>query len=268
MVKYGNNAQKGLMVSTSEGGAWVKAEDDSPNQYVQFTVTCPDATKLDINHIAMKVGGHGGGGMKCHVYYSTDGFVTRTTIYAPASMASGVMNDVDVAPVIKLEEGDQLQIRVYPWYTSNATGKWLCVSNVVVGGQAKDAAGVNIPGTITYLLDKGGLAENDGDAVMSPNELSAGFAAKKWSYDGTNEKVVVEGTTFQGASGNTPMMQLRYNAATTETLSTVADDDCTAQVTIIPVSMPLNRLPVMRPKMCRKLGPAIFCKASLIVFMP
>ena len=132
MVKYGNNAQKGIMVSTSEGGAWVKAEDDSPNQYVQFTVTAPDGQKLDINHIAMKVGGHGGGGMRCHVYYSTDGFVTRTGIYAPASMSSGVMNDVDVTPVIKLEEGDQLQIRVYPWYTSNATGKWLCISDVLV----------------------------------------------------------------------------------------------------------------------------------------
>ena len=234
MAKYGNNSQKGLMVSTSEGGAWVKAEDDSPNQYVQFTVTAPDGQKLDINHIAMKVGGHGGGGMRCHVYYSTDGFVTRTTIYSPGSMASGVMNEVDVTPVIKLDEGDQLQIRVYPWYTSNATGKWLCIQDVVVGGQSKDAAGVNIAGTITYALDKGGLSENNDGAVMSPIELSAGFAAMKWAYDGSNEKVVVEGTTFQGATGNTKMMQLRYDAATSETLSTVANDDCSISLTLHP----------------------------------
>ena len=234
MVKYANNVQKGLMVSTSDGGTWVKAEDDSPNQYVQFTVTAPDDKKLDINHIAMKVGGYGGGGMRCHVYYSTDGFVTRTTIYSPASMTSGVMNEVDATPVIKLEEGDQLQIRVYPWYTGNATGKWLCVSDVVVSGQSKDAAGVNIQGTITYALDKGGLAQNDDAVVMDPNELSAGFAAKKWSYDGTNEKVVIEGTTFYGASGNTPMMQLRYTGATSETLSTVADDNCTVTLTLTP----------------------------------
>ena len=234
MVKYGNNSQKGLMVSTSEGGAWVKAEDDSPNQYVQFTVTAPDGQKLDINHIAMKVGGHGGGGMRCHVYYSTDGFVTRTTIYSPGSMASGVMNEVDVTPVIKLDEGNQLQIRVYPWYTSNATGKWLCIQDVVVGGQSKDAAGVNIAGTITYALDKGGLSENNDAAVMSPTELSAGFAAMKWAYDGSNEKVVVEGTTFQGATGNTKMMQLRYDAASSETLSTVANDDCSISLTLHP----------------------------------
>ncbi len=234
MAKYGNNGQNGLMVSTSDGGAWVKAEDDSPNQYVQFTVTAPDGKKLDINHITMKIGGRGGSGMRCHAYYSTDGFATRTTIYAPASMASGVLNEVDVTPVIKLEEGDQLQIRIYPWYTSDATGKWLCVKDVIVGGQAKDAAGVNIPGTITYKLDKGGLNENNDQEIITPNELSAGFAGKKWDYEGTNEKVVIEGTTFQGASGNTPMMQLKFTGKTDETLSTVADDDCTISLTLTP----------------------------------
>ena len=58
-------------------------------------------------------------------------------------------------------------------------------------------------------------------------------------------------------------------AETKETVITVvADDDCTAQVTNVPVSIPLNRLPVIRPNMCRKLGPAIFCRASLIIFIP
>ena len=234
MVKYGNDSQNGLMVSTSEGGAWVKAEDDSPNQYVEFTVTCPEGKKLDISSINMKIGGRGGGGMHCHAYYSTDGFVTRTTFYSPASMASGVMNEVAASPVVQLEEGDQFQIRVYPWYTGNATGKWLCVQDVVVEGQSKDAAGVNIEGTITYALDKGGLADNDDDAVMNPNELSAGFAGKKWAYDGTNDKVVIEGTTFQGATGDVKMMQLKYTGSSSETLSPTASDDCTVSLTLTP----------------------------------
>ncbi len=231
MVKYGNNSQKGIMVSTSEGGAWVKAEDDSPNQYVQFTVTAPDGKKLDINHIAMKVGGHGGNGMKCHVYYSTDGFVTRTTIYAPASMASGVMNEVDATPVIKLEEGDQLQIRVYPWYTGNATGKWLCISDVEVGGQSKDAAGVNIPGTITYKLDKGGLQQGD-DVVMDPNELSAGFAAKTWK---AGEALTVSGTqNYQGATGESNITQTAIVNNTGASLSSTAGADNTLTLTLTP----------------------------------
>ena len=51
-------------------------------------------------------------------------------------------------------------------------------------------------------------------------------------------------------------------------ITVVADDDCTAQVTIVPVSIPVSLLVVIRPKMCRNCGPAIFCRASLIIFIP
>ena len=230
MVKYANNSQNGLMVSTSDGGAWVKAEDDSPNQYVQFTVTAPDGKKLDINHIAMKVGGRGGNGMMCHLYYSTDGFVTRTTIYSPASMASGVMNEVDVAPVIKLEEGEQLQIRVYPWYTGNVTGKWLCIADVVVGGQSKDAAGVNISGSITYKLDQGGLAQGD-DAVMDPTELSAGFAAKKWT---AGSSITVEGTQSYAGADGVKITQTKIYNGTSANLASAPVADNTLTLTLTP----------------------------------
>jgi hypothetical protein len=114
-------------------------------------------------------------------------------------MTSNVMNEVSATPVIKLEEGDQLLVRVYPWYTSNATGKWLCIQDVVIGGQSKDAAGVNITGTISYALDKGGLAQGD-DVVMNPNELSAGFAGKSWTAGSAltvSEHRVIRGQTVK-----------------------------------------------------------------------
>ena len=58
-------------------------------------------------------------------------------------------------------------------------------------------------------------------------------------------------------------------AETNETVITVvADDDCTAQVTIVPVSIPVSRFVVIFASTCRNCGPANFCKASLIIFMP
>ena len=58
-------------------------------------------------------------------------------------------------------------------------------------------------------------------------------------------------------------------ALTNETVITVvAVDDCTLAVTNIPVSIPVKRLVVMAPKTCRNCGPAIFCRASLIDFIP
>ena len=58
-------------------------------------------------------------------------------------------------------------------------------------------------------------------------------------------------------------------ALTNETVITVvAVDDCTEAVTSIPVSMPVKRLVVIAPRTCRNCGPAIFCSASLIDFIP
>ena len=58
-------------------------------------------------------------------------------------------------------------------------------------------------------------------------------------------------------------------ALTNETVITVvAVDDCTEAVTSIPVNMPVKRLVVMAPNTWRSCGPAIFCRASLIDFIP
>ena len=58
-------------------------------------------------------------------------------------------------------------------------------------------------------------------------------------------------------------------ALTNETVMTVvAADDWTATVTRAPVATPEKRLVVMVPSRCRSCGPAIFCRASLMTFMP
>jgi len=58
-------------------------------------------------------------------------------------------------------------------------------------------------------------------------------------------------------------------ALTNETVITVvAVDDCTDAVTSVPVSMPVKRLVVIAPSTWRNCGPAIFCRASLMDFIP
>ena len=58
-------------------------------------------------------------------------------------------------------------------------------------------------------------------------------------------------------------------AFTNETvISVVAVELCTAAVTNIPVSTPVKRFVVMAPRTWRNCGPAIFCSASLMDFIP
>lgn len=234
LVKNKNQNGNGILVAPTLDGAWQKAEDDSPNQYVQFTVTAPEGQKLDINQIAMKIGAWGGNGMMCHAYYSTDNFVTRQTIYAPSSMTNKEMNEVSVAPVISLAEDEQLQIRVYPWYTSGATGKCLCIQGVTVGGQSKDAAGVNIEGSITYALDKGGLNQDD-DAVFSPETLTAGFAGKTWT---AGSGLTVSGTyPYRKVKDDNTTIQATQTAIinnTTAKYASTPTEDNTLTLTLTP----------------------------------
>lgn len=127
------------------GDAWPDGEiDDNPDRYIDFGLKANVGTSLKINNISLYVGGAGGNGMMCHVYYSTDNFNTRTTIYAPSKMVSNTMNLVTAQPVMTLKEGEELHVRIYPWYNGAATGKTLCLSDVTISGMAFDAAGEGI----------------------------------------------------------------------------------------------------------------------------
>jgi lysophospholipase L1-like esterase len=225
------NGYGALIAPTGSTGAWPTAAIDDQNQYVQFTVTAPEGRKLDISKIGMKIKARGGGSLQCHVYYSTDGFVTRKTIFSTSAALTGTWNEINADAVAQVEEGEQLLIRVYPWSGNVDNGRWICISDVVVSGQSKDAAGVNIPGTITYALDKGGLNQGD-DAVLNPNELNAGFAGKKWS---AGSALTVDGiNTYQGASGEANIKQTKVANNSGASLSGTAGADNTLTLTLTP----------------------------------
>jgi len=221
-----------LIAPTGSTGAWPTAAIDDQNQYVQFAVTAPEGRKLDINSIAMKIKAQGGGSLQCHAYYSTDGFVTRKTIFSTSAALTGTWNEINNEDVIKVEEGEQLLIRVYPWSGNvEDSGRWICISDVVVSGQSKDAAGVNITGAITYALDKGGTAQGD-DAAFDPETLGACFAGKSWS---AGSSLTVEGTkSYQGADGESNITQTRIYNGTGATLSSTAGVDNTLTLTLTP----------------------------------
>ena len=122
------------------GDNWPDGEiDDNPERYIDFGLKANLGTELKINNISLYVGGAGGNGMMCHVYYSTDNFQTRTTIYAPTKMVANTMNGVSSQPVITLKEGEEVHVRIYPWYNGAASGKTICLSDVTIEGMAFDA---------------------------------------------------------------------------------------------------------------------------------
>lgn len=143
------------------GDVWPADEiDDNPSRYIQWGIKPSKGTVLKIDEISLFVCGCGGNGMCSHIYYSTDNFETRTTIFEMKKMPANNMQEVTAKPVVSLKEGQQLLVRVYPWYNGSATGKTICLSDLTIHGMALDAATgikiINNPyvvATQTYSLD-------------------------------------------------------------------------------------------------------------------
>ena len=55
------------------------------------------------------------------------------------NMPANNMQYVKAQPVVTLHEGEELRVRVYPWYSSSATGKTICLSDLTIHGMATDA---------------------------------------------------------------------------------------------------------------------------------
>lgn len=133
-----------------KGDNWPDGEiDDNPERYIDFGLKANIGTELKITNISLYVGGAGGNGMMCHVYYSTDNYQTRTTIYAPSKMVSNTMNGVSNQPVITLKEGEEVHVRIYPWYDGAASGKTICLSDVTIEGMAFSSSSTGISNVMT-----------------------------------------------------------------------------------------------------------------------
>lgn len=148
-----------------EGDVWPDGEiDEVSGRYIQFAITPSKGTALNIDSIGMFVCGCGGNGMRCHINYSVKpGFADQHTIFAPTKMPANNMLAVQAQPVISLNEGDTLRLRVYPWYEGTATGKTICISDVTIRGRAVDK----------------------GTAAIKPDVTEAGAGLKKELYYNT-----------------------------------------------------------------------------------
>ena len=59
-------------------------------------------------------------------------------------MPANNMQYVKATPVISLNEGQELLVRVYPWYNGAASGKTICLSDLTIHGIAVDASSTAI----------------------------------------------------------------------------------------------------------------------------
>ena len=135
----GYDASRKMQRDLLTGDNWPADEiDDNPDRYIQWGIKPAAGMELKIDAISLFAAGCGGNGMCCHVYYSTDNFETRTTIFEYKKMPANNPQYVEAKPVLTIKDGQELLVRVYPWYNGAATGKTICLSDLTIHGMAVD----------------------------------------------------------------------------------------------------------------------------------
>ena len=133
----GYEASRKMQRNLLTGDAWPADEiDDNPDRYIQWGIKPSAGMELKIDAISLFAAGCGGNGMCCHIYYSTDNFETRTTIFEMKKMPANNPQYIEAKPVLTLKDGQELLVRVYPWYNGAATGKTICLSDLTIHGMA------------------------------------------------------------------------------------------------------------------------------------
>ena len=140
------------------GSTWPAGDIDIVNnRYIQFGVNAIVGTTFDIDSVGLYGGGAGGSGMRFKVYISKDSLFSdpNTTVMigdrGTVANTSNQMYPVTYNKLVELNGGENLYLRVYPWYNGTASGKTICLYGVLIKGDVTSLS----PSAVGYIHSSG-----------------------------------------------------------------------------------------------------------------
>ena len=211
-IGSGENARTMQLLTTPTGKWGVGEIDEVSTRYIEFKATCPADYTYNVTKIAYYVSGRGGSAVSYHAYYSTEkDFKNPVLIDEKVNMAKDAPTLVEYSLAEKIEEGQSVYVRLYPWYngqSSQASGKYLCLSDMRISGTAAKAGEqtIDVSGSVAYSLV-------DAEPVFTPETMSVGFAGKTVSYGNLLTVSANGGTVWSGATENGKVQTKVYNGS-------------------------------------------------------
>lgn len=156
-IKY----QDGVQRSSPSGvtaGTWPGEANENPSRYMQFAVTPAAGHHLTVNSISLYLYVNSGSNMRANVYYATDpDFNQRQQIGSTFVLSSTapVIPNVTAEISRNIDYPDTFYLRIYPWYTTATTGKYVIVKSVLISGTTLPATCLMVtPPALTGFLQE------------------------------------------------------------------------------------------------------------------
>ena len=227
-----DDAARTMQLLNPSSGKWGASElDEVSTRYAEFKMTCPADYNESIDKISFYVAGRGGSAVSYHAYYSTSNdFSNPVLLDEKVSMTANTPILIEKSLALDIEEGKSLYIRFYPWYngqSSEATGKYLCLSDLTVHAMATKAGGqaINATGSIAYALV-------DSEPVFTPETMSVGFVGKTMKAGSSLTIAANGGTTWSGSDSS--KTQTKVTNTSGASLGATPDDGNTITFTLTP----------------------------------
>ncbi len=133
--------------------SWGSETSEVADRFVEFSLTPNAGYTFSLDSLRIYLLGGGTTNIRANIYYSTDGFITRTQLNPEAStdgiaLAQNSASDVmlfSYSPTVQLDDSQTLSLRVYPWYTGSAsTSKYLYTYNAGMFGVTENVVPVEL----------------------------------------------------------------------------------------------------------------------------
>lgn len=119
---------------------WPAGEiDENAARYIDFAISAPATMEVRITGISLDIAAHSTNLMCCHINTGFgDNFTDVQTIYERTNFTALNIEHVELMPMLTIPAGETLHLRVLPWHNLNEekSGKYICLKNVVIEGQA------------------------------------------------------------------------------------------------------------------------------------
>lgn len=121
----------------TQDSKWPAGEiDQVDGRYVGFSVTAPADKEVLIENISFVVGAAATNSIRYRARYSKDAsFGENSVLCENLNMRSNIEDTVSLTPVVRLEAGETLYIRFFPWASEELTTKYFCMRNMRIQAQ-------------------------------------------------------------------------------------------------------------------------------------
>jgi pectate lyase len=158
------------------GHNWPAETAQNEGRYIQFAVLPNSGFDFSVSSVSLLLGADGGGNMKANIWYSTDPtFTTRTQLNSSVlALGNGSLASLSYSPTVLVHDGQTIYLRIYPWYTTGASGKYVCPQNVVISGTASTAGAAITPSanSLTGFAQTVGVPSATQSYTVSGNGLT------------------------------------------------------------------------------------------------